>query len=213
MKEVTWCERPSNQIRTLRPRIWLIAALSFSVHSATTLARISFIYSMKAFRGFLMWGLLGSCSFLCSCWDFLEKQEEERVKKRGGRIKWYREIQRGKTLRGWCESGCHSDAMECERAECLIPATNRKAAWENNLGASAEKLEAAFNYVQLGAFMQRDYFTSNGNQTFIFPPTLWLPSPTAPSISLPLVTWIWYLKPTAWLIMVKIRKKSKNVQQ
>ncbi len=83
VKEVTWCERPANQIRTLRPRIWLIAALSFSVHSATTLARISFIYSMKAFRGFLMWGLLGSCSFLWSCWDFLEKQEEERVKKEG----------------------------------------------------------------------------------------------------------------------------------
>lgn len=28
---------------TLRPRIWLMAALSFSVHSATTLARISFM--------------------------------------------------------------------------------------------------------------------------------------------------------------------------
>lgn len=39
---------------TLLPRIWLIAALSFSVHSATTFALISFMYNMKAFRGFLM---------------------------------------------------------------------------------------------------------------------------------------------------------------
>ncbi len=161
-----------------------------------------------------MWGLLGSCSFLCSCWDFLEKQEEERVKKEGEELLSDTGKYKGeKRSEGGAKSGCHSDAMECESAECLIPATNRKAAWENNLGASAEKLEAAFNYVQLGAFMQRDYFTSNGNQTFIFPPTLWLPSPTAPSISLPLVTWIWYLKTTAWLIMVKIRKKKKNVQQ
>jgi hypothetical protein len=57
---------------TLLPRIWLIAALSFRVHSATTFALISFMYNMKAFRGFLMWGLFGSCSFLCSCWGFLK---------------------------------------------------------------------------------------------------------------------------------------------
>lgn len=37
---------------TFLPRIWLMAALSFRVHSATTLALISFIYNMKAFRGF-----------------------------------------------------------------------------------------------------------------------------------------------------------------
>jgi len=41
---------------TRRPSIWLIAALSLSVHSATTLARISFMYNMKAFSGFLMCG-------------------------------------------------------------------------------------------------------------------------------------------------------------
>jgi hypothetical protein len=41
---------------TRLPSIWLIAALSFSVHSATTLARISFMYNMKAFSGFLMCG-------------------------------------------------------------------------------------------------------------------------------------------------------------
>lgn len=57
---------------TLLPRIWLIAALSFRVHSATTFALISFMYNIKAFRGFLMWGLFGSCSFLCSCWGFLK---------------------------------------------------------------------------------------------------------------------------------------------
>lgn len=55
---------------TRRPRIWLMAALSFRVHSATTLALISFIYSMKAFRGFLMWGFLSS-SFLGGTGDFL----------------------------------------------------------------------------------------------------------------------------------------------
>ena len=33
---------------TFLPRIWLMAALSFRVHSATTLALISFIYNMKA---------------------------------------------------------------------------------------------------------------------------------------------------------------------
>ena len=67
-EEALWCRRPPEEgpwrrreadtdapvLLTLLPRIWLMAALSFSVHSATTLARISFIYSMKAFRGFLM---------------------------------------------------------------------------------------------------------------------------------------------------------------
>lgn len=159
----SFVKRKIFKIRTLRPRIWFIAALSFSVHSATTLARISFIYSMKAFRGFLMWGLLGSCSFLCSCWGFLEK---ERVKKGGWEriIKWYMEIQ--KMLRGWCESGCHSDATECERAPNVwiqppIRKPRERTIWE----PVPKKLAAAFNYVQLGAFMQRDYFTSNGNQT------------------------------------------------
>ena len=37
------------------PSIWLIAALSLSVHSATTLARWSFMKSIKALSGFLMW--------------------------------------------------------------------------------------------------------------------------------------------------------------
>lgn len=45
---------------TLLPRIWLIAALSFNVHSATTFALISFMYNMKAFRGFLMCGFFFS---------------------------------------------------------------------------------------------------------------------------------------------------------
>lgn len=59
-----------------------MAALSFRVHSATTLALISFMYSMKAFRGFLMWGFLSS-SFLGGTGDFLLRQEtsqSERVK-------------------------------------------------------------------------------------------------------------------------------------
>lgn len=47
--------RARARVRLTRlPRIWLMAALSFRVHSATTLALISFIYSMKAFRGFLI---------------------------------------------------------------------------------------------------------------------------------------------------------------
>lgn len=51
---------------TLLPRIWLMAALSFSVHSAMTFARISFIYNMKAFRGFLIVGFLASFSLFGS---------------------------------------------------------------------------------------------------------------------------------------------------
>lgn len=47
-----------------------MAALSFRVHSATTLALISFIYSMKAFKGFLICGFLSS-SFLGGMGDFL----------------------------------------------------------------------------------------------------------------------------------------------
>lgn len=49
-----------------------MAALSFSVHSATTLALISFMYSMKALRGFLMWGFFSS-SFFTVTGDFLQR--------------------------------------------------------------------------------------------------------------------------------------------
>ena len=70
----SWCENPFGSLTktkmqfyfcrknvllillTRLPRIWLIAALSFKVHSATTFALISFIYSIKAFKGFFMWG-------------------------------------------------------------------------------------------------------------------------------------------------------------
>lgn len=55
---------------TFLPRIWLMAALSFSVHSATTLALISFIYNMKALRGFFTWGFFSS-SFFTVTGDFL----------------------------------------------------------------------------------------------------------------------------------------------
>lgn len=55
---------PVRQPPTLRPRIWLMAALSFNVHSATTFALISFIYNMNALRGFFMWGFFFSSSFL-----------------------------------------------------------------------------------------------------------------------------------------------------
>ena len=44
---------------TLLPSIWLIAADSLSVHSATICGRISFIYNMKAFNGFFMWLFFG----------------------------------------------------------------------------------------------------------------------------------------------------------
>lgn len=47
-----------------------MAALSFRVHSATTLARISFIYNMKALRGFFTWGFFSS-SFFTVTGDFL----------------------------------------------------------------------------------------------------------------------------------------------
>lgn len=55
---------PEGESPTLRPRIWLMAALSFNVHSATTFALISFIYNMNALRGFFMWGFFFSSSFL-----------------------------------------------------------------------------------------------------------------------------------------------------
>lgn len=47
-----------------------MAALSFRVHSATTLARISFMYNMKALRGFFTWGFFSS-SFFTVTGDFL----------------------------------------------------------------------------------------------------------------------------------------------
>lgn len=59
---------------TLRPRIWLMAALSFNVHSATTFALISFIYNINALRGFFMCGFFFSSSFLES-WCFLKSKD------------------------------------------------------------------------------------------------------------------------------------------
>lgn len=59
-------------VNTRLPRIWLIAALSFNVHSATTLARISFMYNMNAFKGFFIWGFFSS-SFLTITGVFLEE--------------------------------------------------------------------------------------------------------------------------------------------
>lgn len=59
---------------TLRPRIWLMAALSFNVHSATTFALISFIYNINALRGFFMCGFFFSSSFLES-WCFLKGKD------------------------------------------------------------------------------------------------------------------------------------------
>ena len=46
---------PFKTTLTRRPRIWLMAADSFKVHSATILGRISFMYNIKAFKGFLIW--------------------------------------------------------------------------------------------------------------------------------------------------------------
>ena len=40
---------------TFLPSIWFMAADSLRVHSATTLARCSFMKSMNALSGFLMW--------------------------------------------------------------------------------------------------------------------------------------------------------------
>lgn len=48
-----------------------MAALSLSVHSAMTLALISFMYSIKALSGFLMVGFLASFSALDSACVFL----------------------------------------------------------------------------------------------------------------------------------------------
>lgn len=65
-----WGEKGAGAGLTFRPRIWLMAALSFRVHSATTLALISFIYNMKAFRGFFTCGFFSS-SFFTVTGDFL----------------------------------------------------------------------------------------------------------------------------------------------
>lgn len=48
-----------------------MAALSLSVHSAMTLALISFMYNMKALSGFLIVGFLASFSALASPCVFL----------------------------------------------------------------------------------------------------------------------------------------------
>ena len=87
---------------TLLPRIWLMAALSFSVHSAMTFALISFMYSMKAFRGFLMTGFLGSFSLLASPWGFLRdhrRYRQRRYRQRGNRQSRYNQ-RRGERRRG-----------------------------------------------------------------------------------------------------------------
>lgn len=60
---------------TRLPNIWLIAALSFNVHSATTFARISFMYNMKAFSGFFICGFFLSTELFPS-WLFLLSPEE-----------------------------------------------------------------------------------------------------------------------------------------
>lgn len=52
----TYQRKYSSILLTRLPNIWLIAALSFKVHSATTFALISFMYSMNAFKGFFIWG-------------------------------------------------------------------------------------------------------------------------------------------------------------
>lgn len=107
---------------------------------------------MKAFRGFLMCGFLGSWSFLCSCWGFLKRQEcnnadggkeheviKKRIQTRGTKIMG---PHRRRNQRG---SGCSQARLrQRERADratglCL------------------------FNHLQLH-FMQTDYFVSNGNQ-------------------------------------------------
>lgn len=54
------------EILTRRPSIWFMAADSFKVHSATTLARISFMYNINAFNGFLICGFF--FSLICS-WE------------------------------------------------------------------------------------------------------------------------------------------------
>lgn len=53
---------------TRRPSIWFMAADSFNVHSATTFARISFIYNINAFNGFLICGFF--FSLICSCSNY-----------------------------------------------------------------------------------------------------------------------------------------------
>ena len=63
----TYKHTKSNSL-TIFPSIWLIAALSFRVHSLITSCLFSFMNNMKAFRGFLMCGFFsfaGCCIIPC----------------------------------------------------------------------------------------------------------------------------------------------------
>jgi len=82
------------QTLTLLPKIWLIAALSFRVHSAMTFARISFIYNMKAFRGFLIVGFLASFSLFGSGWGFLGGTERGAISIRDIGARWHQAQQK-----------------------------------------------------------------------------------------------------------------------
>lgn len=65
---------------TFLPKIWLIAADSFNVHSDTTCCRFSFINNIKAFKGFLICGFFLSGSgwlpwlLLLPSWPVLQNQ-------------------------------------------------------------------------------------------------------------------------------------------
>ena len=65
----TYQRKYSSMLLTRLPNIWLIAALSFKVHSATTFALISFMYSMNAFKGFFIWGFFLSVKHHRRVWE------------------------------------------------------------------------------------------------------------------------------------------------
>lgn len=65
----TYQRKYSSILLTRLPNIWLIAALSFKVHSATTFALISFMYSMNAFKGFFIWGFFLSVKHHRRVWE------------------------------------------------------------------------------------------------------------------------------------------------
>lgn len=73
------CGREGNGLLTLRPSIWLIAADSLSVHSSITVCLISFMNTMNALRGFLMWWPVLRARDAADMVDGLRSEDVERV--------------------------------------------------------------------------------------------------------------------------------------
>lgn len=109
---------------------------------------------MKAFRGFLMCGFLGSWSFLCSCWGFLKRQECNNAD--GG--KEHEVIKKKRHPNERTENYGARWRQNQRGPGCSQPKLRQRERGERATGP------CLFNHLQLH-FMRRDYSVSNGNQT------------------------------------------------